>query len=140
VKDKVAYLASYQGYIGALSLTDGQFIWRKPGSVYKNMVLSSNTLYLTDSNDVVWSLDKRTGHVNWKQTGLKARGLTEPVLIGQDLVVGDKTGYLHFIGSQTGELIGRSQLSGGVTMSPSVIGRNLYVLTDNGMLNQLSVS
>lgn len=140
VKDNVAYLASYQGYIGALSLADGQFIWRKPGSVYKNMVLSSNTLYLTDSNDVIWSLDRRTGHVNWKQTSLKARGLTEPVLIGHDLVVGDKTGYLHFIGSQTGELIARSQLSGGVSISPSVAGRNLYVLTNNGMLNQLSVS
>lgn len=140
VKDNVAYLASYQGYIGALSLSDGQFIWRKPGSVYKNMVLSGNNLYLTDSNDVVWSLDKLTGNVNWKQTALKARGLTEPVLIGNDLVVGDKTGYLHFIGAQTGELLARSQLPGGVTASPSVIGKKVYVLTDNGMLNQLSVS
>lgn len=140
VKDKVAYIASYQGYIGALSLTDGQFIWRKPGSVYKNMVLSSNTLFLTDSNDVLWSIDSHTGHVNWKQTALKARGLTEPVLVGKDLVVGDKTGYLHVLGTQTGEILARSQLSGGVSVSPSVAGRNLYVLTDNGMLNQLSVS
>lgn len=140
VRDHVAYLGSYQGYIGALSLTDGQFIWRKPGSVFKNMVLSSNTLYLTDSNDVVWSLDKQTGHVNWKQTALKARNLTEPVLVGEDIVVGDKTGYLHFIDSQTGELMARSQLSGGVSISPNVVGRTLYVLTDNGLLNQLSVS
>ncbi|MBL7478800.1 outer membrane protein assembly factor BamB [Legionella bononiensis] len=140
IKDKVAYLGSYQGYIGALSLTDGQFIWRKPGSVFKNMVLSANTLYLTDSNDVVWSLDRLTGHVNWKQTALKARGLTEPVLVGEDIVVGDKTGYLHFMDSQTGELMARSQLSAGVSISPTVAGRNLYVLTDNGLLNQLSVS
>ncbi len=140
IKDKVAYLGSYQGYIGALSLTDGQFIWRKPGSVFKNMVLSANTLYLTDSNDVVWSLDRQTGHVNWKQTALKARGLTEPVLVGEDIVVGDKTGYLHFMDSQTGELMARSQLSAGVSISPTVAGRNLYVLTDNGLLNQLSVS
>lgn len=140
IKDNVAYLASYQGYIGALSLTDGQFLWRKPGSVYKNMVLNDNTLYVTDSNDVVWSLDKHTGHVNWKQTALKARGLTEPAIVGHDLVVGDKTGYLHFIAAQTGELLARSQLSGGVSISPSVAGKKLYVLTDNGMLNQLSVS
>lgn len=140
IKDKVAYLGSYQGYIGALSLTDGQFIWRKPGSVFKNMVLSANTLYLTDSHDVVWSLDRSTGHVNWKQTALKARGLTEPVIVGEDIVVGDKTGYLHFLDSQTGELMARSQLSAGVSISPTVAGRNLYVLTDNGLLNQLSVS
>lgn len=140
VKDNVAYLASYQGYIGALSLADGQFIWRKSGSVYKNMVLKSNNLYLTDSNDVVWSINSRTGQVNWKQTALKARGLTEPVLVGEDIVVGDKTGYLHFMGAQTGELLARSQLSGAVSISPNVSGRNLYVLTDNGMLNELSVS
>lgn len=140
VRDKVAYLASYQGYIGALSLTDGQFIWRKAGSVYKNMVLSNNALYFTDSNDVVWSLNRHTGNVNWKQTALKARGLTEPVLIGEDIVVGDKTGYLHFMGAQTGELLARSQLSGAVTTSPNVAGKQLYVLTDNGMLNKLSVS
>lgn len=140
VENNVVYLASYQGYIGALSLSDGQFIWRKPSSVYKNMVLSGNTLYVTDSHDVIWSIDKRNGQVNWKQTGLKARILTEPALIKNDLVVGDKTGYLHFIDAQTGEIIARTKVSAGVSISPSVVGRKLFVSTDNGMLNQLSVS
>lgn len=140
VDGQVAYIASYQGYIGALSLTDGQFIWKKPGSVYKNMISSSKTLYLTDSDDVLWSLDKRTGHVNWKQNALNARGLTEPVLVGNHLVVGDKTGLVHILATQTGELLGRSQLNGAVSISPSVAQKNVYVLTDNGMLNQLAVS
>lgn len=140
VKNNVAYLASYQGYIGALSLSDGQFVWRKPGSVYKNMLLAANTLYITDSNDILWSIDSRTGHVNWKQNALKARGLTEPALVGNDLVLGDKTGYLHFISTQTGELLARHQLPASVISAPNVSGRNLFVLTDNGMLNQLSVS
>lgn len=140
VENNIAYLASYQGYIGALSLSDGQFIWRKPGSVYKNMLLAKNTLYFTDSNDVLWSIDKRNGNVNWKQTALKARGLTEPVMLGSNLLVGDKTGYLHVIGTQTGELLARSQLAAGVTSAPEIAGKKLYVLTDNGMLNKLSVS
>lgn len=140
VENNIVYLASYQGYIGAMSLADGQFIWKKPSSVYKNMVLKGNNLYVTDSNDVVWSIDKRNGQVNWKQTGLKARILTEPAFVKNDLVVGDKTGYLHFIDAQTGEIIARSKVSGGVSISPSVTGRKLYVLTDNGTLNQLSVS
>lgn len=140
INNNIAYLASYQGYVGALSLSNGQFLWRKPASVYKNMLLSHNNLYFTDSNDVLWSLNSRTGQVNWKQTALKARGLTAPVLIGGDLAVGDRTGYLHILSTQTGELLGRSQLSGGVTVSPSVSGQKMYVLTDNGMLNQLSVS
>ncbi|MBA2648482.1 MAG: outer membrane protein assembly factor BamB [Legionella sp.] len=140
VKDNIAYLASYQGYIGALSLADGQFLWRKPASVYKNMVLHSNTLYLTDSNDILWSLNAHSGQVNWKQSALKARGLTEPVLMGTRLVVGDKTGYLHIVSVQTGKLLGRTQLSSSVSISPTAVGSHVYVLTDNGMLNQLSVS
>ncbi len=140
IENNVAYLATYQGYIGALSLTDGQFIWRKPGSVYKNMRLSGNTLYISDSHDVLWSINKQNGQVNWKQNKLKARGLTEPTLIRNNLVVGDKTGYLHFIDAQTGEMLARYKTSSGVNISPNVAGRKLYVFTDNGMLNQLSVS
>lgn len=140
VKNNIIYLASYQGFVGALSVNDGQFLWKKPASVYKNMMLRANTLYLTDSKDVVWSIDGLNGHVNWKLTALKSRGLTEPVLVGNDLIVGDKMGYLHVIATQTGELTARSQLAAGVSISPSVSERKLYVLTDNGMLNQLSVS
>lgn len=139
IKDKVAYLATYQGYIGALSLESGEFLWKKPGSVYKNILLHSNTLYVTDTNDVLWSIDSKTGQVNWKQTALKARGLTEPVLVGKDLVVGDKNGYLHFLDTQAGDLLARSQVSGGVSSAPIVVGRKLYILTNNGMLNQLTV-
>lgn len=136
----IAYLGSYQGYIGALSLSDGQFVWRKPGSIYKNMLLSGNTLYVSDSNDILWSINKQNGQVNWKQKVLKARGITEPVLVGNHLVVGDKTGYLHFFNAQSGEILARFKASSGVRISPSVSGRMLYVLTDNGMLNQLVVS
>lgn len=140
IKGNVAYLGTYQGYVGALSLTDGQFLWRKPASIYKNMIINKNNLYYTDSHDVVWSLDRNSGQVIWKQTGLKARGLTEPSIVKGNLVVGDKTGYLHILSTQTGELIGRSQVAGAVTVSPTVSGKQMFVLTNNGMLNQLSVS
>lgn len=140
VKDEVAYLATYQGYIGALSLKDGQFLWRKPASTYKNMVLFGNTLYMTDAEDVLWSIDSKSGRVNWQQQKLKARGLTEPVMVDSHLAVADKTGLVHIISPKTGEIIGRSQVSGAVISSPMVASNKLYIQTANGMLNQLSVS
>jgi outer membrane protein assembly factor BamB len=140
VRGNVAYLASYQGYIGALSLTDGQFIWRKPASVYKNMTIDSQTLYLTDSDDIVWAINRQNGRVNWKQVALKARGLTEPVLMGNRLVIGDKTGLLHVIATQNGELISRSQVGGAVATAPSVAGNSIYVMSTNGKLSRFSVS
>lgn len=139
IHNNIAYIASYQGYIGALSLESGQFIWKKPGSVYKNTVLKNNSLFVTDSNDVLWSLDSTTGAVNWKQTAFKARGLTEPVVQGNQVIVGDREGFLHVLDSKTGDEIGRSALSGGIAISPNVSGKNVYVVTENGILNKLSI-
>lgn len=139
VEGDIAYLASYQGYLGAFHLEEGRFIWRKPASVYKNMTKGPQALYLTDSDDVLWSIDKKSGQVNWKQIALKARGLTEPVLMNNKLVVGDNTGILHVIALDTGELLGRSQLSGAIDTAPVVKNGKLYVHTANGTLNQLSL-
>ena len=138
VRGNTVYLASYQGYIGALSLENGQFIWNKPASTFQNMAIDDNTLYMTDSNDIVWAFDRQTGFVKWKQISLKARGLTEPVLMGNRLVVGDKTGLVHLLSTQNGELIARTQLSGAIDIAPAVSGNRVYVMTANGKLNCLS--
>jgi outer membrane protein assembly factor BamB len=76
VRGSVAYLATYQGYVGAFSLVDGQFIWRKPASTYKNIAVGNDALYLADSDDVIWAYDLKNGRVRWKQTALKGRSLT----------------------------------------------------------------
>jgi outer membrane protein assembly factor BamB len=140
VQGDVVFLASYQGYLGAFSLSSGQFVWKKPASTYTNIVANGNTLYMSDSNDVVWSINKQNGQVNWKQTKLKARGLTEPVLMGNRLIVGDKTGMLHVLSSQTGEFLSRTQLGGAITETPSVADNHVFVMTANGKLSRFSVS
>lgn len=140
VRGNVVLLASYQGYVGALALSDGQFIWRKPASTYKNIIAHDNSLYMTDSNDIVWSINRQNGQVNWKQDKLKSRALTEPSLVGGNIVVGDKTGMLHVLSTKDGEFISRAQLGGAITISPGVSGNSIYVLTANGKLSRFSVS
>lgn len=140
VRAGIVYLASYQGYVGALSLENGQFKWNRPASTYRNMAIDANTLYMTDSDDILWAFDRENGNVKWKQVSLKARGLSEPVLMGNRLVVGDRTGYLHLISAQNGELLSRTQLNGAIDVSPSVSGNRVYVMTSNGKLNCISVS
>jgi outer membrane protein assembly factor BamB len=140
VRSNIVYLASYQGYVGALSLDNGQFIWNKPASTFRNMVLNSNTLYMTDSKDIIWAFNAQNGEVKWKQPALKARGLTDPVLMGHWLILGDKTGYMHVVSTTTGELLGRTQLNGAIDISPSISGHDVFVMTANGQLHCISVS
>lgn len=140
VQGDIAYLASYQGYIGAFSLSSGQFIWRKPASTYTNLLIHGDTLYMADSKDVIWAFNKQNGKVNWKQTGLKARGLTEPSLVGDRIVVGDRTGLLHVLSAKNGEFISRSQPGSPINVPPGVAGNKIYVMTANGKLSRFSVS
>lgn len=140
IRGDTAYLATYQGYVGAFSLSNGQFIWRKPVSTYKNIAIDSQALYLTDSDDVIWAFDLKNGHVRWKQLALKARQLTEPVIFANRILLGDKHGFLHVLSSQNGEFLSRKQLGDAIYYAPTVSGKKVYVMTGNGKLNQLAVS
>ncbi len=137
--DKV-YLATYQGYVGVMSLTNGDFLWTKAASVYKNMVMDQENLYYVDSNDTVWALSKQTGQVKWQQTALQSRALTAPALIQGRLVVGDKTGLVHIFSTDRGDMIGRKQLDSAVVTDPVISGQHVYVVTAKGRLYQLRMS
>lgn len=140
VRNNVVYVGSYQGYIGGISLETGQFVWSKAGSVYKNMAMDHNGLYVVDAKDVLWAFDDASGRVKWKQEALKHHGLTDPVLMGNKLIVADKSGYLHAISLKNGELIGRTQLGAGINISPVVAGNTAYTVGNNGVVSATKVS
>lgn len=139
VRGDQVYLASYQGYVGTLSVSTGDFIWQKPASVYKNIILSGDTLYYVDSDDVIWARNRSNGQVKWKQEALKARGLTEPVVIDNRLLFGDKSGFLHGLDTSNGELVSRTTMDSPILAAPVVSDSSVYVLTANGRLSRFSI-
>lgn len=140
VKNNIVYVGSYQGYIGGISLQTGQFIWNKAGSVYKNMAIDDNGLYVVDAKDVLWAFDDASGRVKWKQNALKHHGLTDPVLMGNKLIVADKSGFLHAVSLRNGELVGRTKLGAGINISPVVVGNMAYTVGSNGIVNATKIS
>ena len=59
--------------------------------------------------------------------------------MGDRLVVGDKTGLLHVLAVQNGELISRAQIDNAITTAPSVVGNNIYIRSVNGKLSRFAV-
>ncbi|HVT63437.1 MAG TPA: outer membrane protein assembly factor BamB, partial [Legionellaceae bacterium] len=139
IRGHIAYLASYQGYIGALNLEDGQFKWSKRASVYKNMAIDNDTLYVSDSHDVIWAYDLQTGHIKWKQNALSGYGITEPVLQGSYLILGDKMGQIHVLSKASGHMIGREKTDGAITISPSLYKNKLLIMTSKGDLQAYQI-
>jgi outer membrane protein assembly factor BamB len=127
-------LGSYQGLVGALSLDNGEFVWKKPASIYQNMSLGAGRLYIADDNGIIWSINPNNGQINWKQIHLKARGLTSPIWTPNGLVIADKTGMIHVLSTGDGGLIGRASVSGSISTNPVVYEHRVLILTEQGQL------
>ena len=140
VDNAVVYSASYQGFAAAMRVNNGESLWNKTASTYKNLDSDANALYMTDSEDVVWSIKKRNGQVNWMQTMLKAREITAPTHWSGMVLVGDKTGYLHAIDVNDGHLMGRYKMYGALDNAPLVQGAKIYVVTVTGQVTCYGLS
>jgi outer membrane protein assembly factor BamB len=133
------YIATYQGEIGSYSIENSEFNWHRQASTYHDLAVDGDILVMVDSDDVVWAFHKNSGSVLWKQKGLKARGLTAPVIWKHHIIVGDKMGVLHAISLKTGEFIGQLTMPGSIISAPVVEGDACWVLTTNGQLHRLSM-
>lgn len=140
IENNMAYVATFQGVVGALSLQTGQFKWRRPASVFKDIVIDSQSVYYVDSDDIVWSLHKQNGRVNWKQKQLEHRGLSSPVILGNQLFLTDKSGILHGLSARTGMLTARVNAQAKSAIGPVVADAGILVETASGQLSRYSVS
>lgn len=141
VKGGTVYVSSFHGEVAALSLKDGRFLWKKKISTYKDMAVNHNQLFVVDANSQLWALNRHNGMVLWHQKALHDRKLSAPVLTKNGLVVADGYGYLHMLSASTGEEIGRQAMtSASRGAALTVVGNNIYLLSNSGALSDYSYS
>jgi len=135
MQDGVLYVASYQGQLAAVSLSDGSVLWSRELSAYAGLAVDSQQVYVTDATGQVWALASDTGRSMWKQDKLLHRAVTGPVRFGDYIVVGDYAGYLHLLAVSDGHIAGRVRVDrAGIQNAPVVQGQRLYVLGAGGKL------
>ncbi|WP_197495665.1 outer membrane protein assembly factor BamB [Acidihalobacter yilgarnensis] len=135
VIDGVVFAASYHGRVVAATLGKGQLLWSHPMSSYVGLAVGTHAVYVTDSHSAIWALDLATGASLWKQSALRFREATVPVIDGDYLVVGDYQGYLHWLSLQNGAFVARKHLTDSpIDAPPVVVGHDLYVQAADGTL------
>jgi outer membrane protein assembly factor BamB len=113
--NKDLYVASYQGQLAALNIKDKPDpLWTVPTSTTQSLAEGLGNVYVVDAASSIISVDQETGKVVWKQSDFSWRGLSNPVVLGNYLVVGDSSGYLHIMAQSDGSLLGRERVSGAV--------------------------
>jgi outer membrane protein assembly factor BamB len=132
-------VASYKARLASLAADSGRLLWFKDIASATGVVVERVNLAISDRDDNVWLLDRRSGSTTWKQDQLSNRALTRPAFIGNFVVVGDFEGYLHWINVVDGQFAARTKVGGsGFVSAPLVAGGLLYVLTKGGELSAYS--
>ncbi len=129
------FVATYQGEVAAVEQRTGRLAWRRKLSVYSGMGTDGRRLYVSDAEGVVWAIDVRSGTAVWSQDALKFRRLSDAVVLGNYVVLGDFEGYLHWIDRDTGELAARNRVGRApITTGIRVVDDVLFVQGDGGDL------
>jgi outer membrane protein assembly factor BamB len=136
----VAFASTYQGRLAAVTLDSGDLIWARDFSSYQGGDIhgDSEILVMTAGDSHVWGLDPRNGGDLWQQRGLRLRDVTGPVVIGDQAVVGDFQGYLHWLSVDDGRILARTRAgSGAIVTRPVLRDGVLYVVSGNGQVSAI---
>ncbi len=125
---------SFQGQVTTTDLTTQRVVWSEDASSTNSAELSGDKVFVSTADGKLKAYNLATGELLWQNEELLNRQLSNPVMLGQNLVVGDLDGVIHLIDPNTGKLIGRAKTSGEVR-SLRVIDNQLYVATRKGALS-----
>jgi outer membrane protein assembly factor BamB len=133
VSGQDVFVVGFQGRAAMLALESGQIWWARDLSSYRGFSVDDDNIYVTNSDSIVQCLRRRDGAVLWEYAGLRRRGLTAPAIDGENLVVADFEGYVHWLDKTTGDVIARAKTDGErVTNTPVAADGRVFVMTDAG--------
>ena len=124
-----AYAVSTSGDLTSIDRRNASIGWTRKISSFNNLAFDGFDIFLTHKSDSVYSLDSKNGKTNWRNADLQYRRITNPIIIGDYIAVGDFDGYIHLLNIETGEVFGRAQVSSNVP-----VGKNIHRVGDDKIL------
>lgn len=138
IANNAVFAAAYQGRVGAVDLATGTVGWGREVSCDSALAADTFNVYLTDVDDRVLALDQGSGQVFWEQRALQGRYLTAPAVLGTALAVADVEGYVHWLSTDDGRLLGRSRpTKDAFLLPPQVHSGRIYLISESGTLYAL---
>lgn len=124
VAGQYLYVPSYSGQLAGFNMSTGRTLFVSEFASTKSPVLLDNQLIGTSIHGDVVAFNAMTGDILWENNELRYRRLTNPVVIGSHVAVGDLDGVVHVL-DNTGKIISRTNIKGQLT-SLQVIKNRLY--------------
>ena len=124
---------AYQMAVGCIDANSAQQRWTVRADGINGIAGDEEVVAGADSNGVVTVWNRENGSVVWTSNRLKYRKLSQPLVLGRSVIVGDETGTVHMLSKKDGSPLNRiSTDSSGISVAPVLAGNTMVVQTNNG--------
>ena len=112
-KGELVFFINNIGDLTAVNINNGSLFWQTPTQsnvIYQDaftlensdLVFANDSIYFSNSKNEIFSIDARTGIVNWKQT---VNSSLTPTIIENFIFSVSEEGYLFVLENKTGNII-----------------------------------
>ncbi|MHA1569666.1 MAG: outer membrane protein assembly factor BamB family protein, partial [Alphaproteobacteria bacterium] len=131
------------GRMAAIATRTGARVWQRALAGIEMPWVAGDFVFVVTTDGELLCLTRRDGRIRWSLSLPKWEDEDDrtdpinwagPVLAGDRLVLGSSTGEVVAVSPYTGELLGRIEMPGPISIAPIVAGETLYFLTDDGDL------
>lgn len=127
------YAISYSGQMIGVDLAAGQVMFVNEAASTRALAVAKGMVFATTLEGAVQAYNRTTGEPVWESKDLTYRQLTNPVVIGNYLAVGDLEGVVHIFDTTTGDIVSRVQTKGALR-SLQVQGNLLMAQSSSGQV------
>lgn len=132
--------AAFQGRIACFDTQSGNQLWARDMSTVTGASVDARYAYVSDDRGAVHALDRSNGRSLWKQDRLAHRQLSQPLPLGEEIVLGDLQGYVHVLARDSGAFVARAATDGSpVRAAPLRLPGGFLVQTQGGSLYALAL-
>lgn len=133
VNNNQLYAISYSGQLLGIDLASRQVMFVNELASLKSLAVNNRQIIATSLTGKVVAYDRTNGNMLWESEELAYRNLTNPVMIGSYIAVGDLDGVVHLFDPATGNIVSRVQTKGALT-NLQVQGSRLMTQSTSGQV------
>lgn len=115
VDNNELFAISYSGQLIAIDLSSRQVKFVNELASLKSLAVNDTQVIVTTLDGKVVALDRATGETLWENEALSYRKLTNPVMIGDYIAIGDLEGVIHLLNPASSDIVSRVQTKGALT-------------------------
>ncbi|WP_201598681.1 outer membrane protein assembly factor BamB [Psychrobacter vallis] len=127
------FAISYSGQLLGIDLASRQVMFVKELASLKALAVNNQQVIATSLDGKVVAYNRTSGEMLWENEALAYRHLTNPVMIGNYIAIGDLEGVVHLFDPASGKIVSRVQTKGALS-SLQVQGSRLMTQSTSGQV------